>query len=518
MGTDQPERGVPDLTGGVPLSELPEGEAYLGQLEGDPVILVRRGGDVFGIGASCTHYGGPLAEGLVVGETIRCPWHHACFSLRTGEAIRAPALNPVPCWRVEVRDGKAHLSSKAEAEPLANFGRRASGPESVVIVGAGAAGSAAAEMLRREGYERPITLVDPDQDAPYDRPNLSKDYLAGTALEEWIPLRPKDFHAEHGIGREFASVDSFDSENRSVLLTSGQVLTYGSLLLATGAVPTKLRIPGADLPHVRRLRSLADCRVILQLLEDSRRVVVLGASFIGMEAAASIGSRGKEVTVVAPERVPFEKTFGRKLGTALREIHEENGVVFNLGHTAARIDPESVWLDDGTKLPADLVLVGIGVKPDTRLAEVGGLNVENGVIVDRRMETSAPGVFAAGDIARYPAPFNDERVRVEHWVAAQRQGQTAARSILGQDVSLTVPPFFWTRQWDFGISYVGYGVQWDEIRIDGDIRGRDASIRYLRGGEVCALATVGRDLQSLQQEAATEGARPIGPTVQGSGR
>ncbi len=509
MGSGTTEKQGPDLTAGVPVADLRDGEPLLGHVGEEAVILVRRGEEILGIGATCTHYGGPLAEGLVVGDTVRCPWHHACFSLRTGEAIAAPALNPVARCEVEVRNGRAYARLIDPVPPLESLGRRAQGPESVVIVGAGAAGSAAAEMLRREGYEGPITMIDPDADAPYDRPNLSKDYLAGTAPEEWLPLRPSGFHAEHRIERVLARAAALDVRNRVVHLDDGRRLPYGALLLVTGATPVRLQIPGADLPHVHLLRSITDCRRIIAATEQARRAVVLGASFIGMEVAASLRSRGLEVTVVAPEAVPFERTLGAGLGAIIRDAHEANGVKFRLGHTAAAIAPNSVTLDDGTELPAELVIVGVGVRPDTRLAEAAGLEVDNGVIVDDRLRASAPGVFAAGDIARYPDPRGDGRIRVEHWVVAQRQGQAAARNILGRDIPFTDPPFFWTHQFDVTIDYVGHGSGSDEIVIDGDPSARDATVRYVRDGKVRAVATLGRNLESLKAEAAMQ-ADPAG--------
>jgi 3-phenylpropionate/trans-cinnamate dioxygenase ferredoxin reductase subunit len=499
MTSEQTTTEGPNLEQGVALSELPQGKPFLGQAAGDPVVLVRLGTGVKAIGAACTHYGGPLAEGLVVGDTLRCPWHHACFSLTTGEALGAPALNPVACFRVDVRDGRAYVRGKKESEPLSSHGRRAAGPESVVIIGAGAAGSAAAEMLRREGYGGPITLVDVEAGAPYDRPNLSKDYLAGDAPEEWIPLRPLGFHAEHGIERETSAAATVDVRARTVQLSDGRALPFGALLLATGAVPVRLHVPGSELPHVRVLRSLADSRAIIAAVGSARRVVVLGASFIGMECAASLRSRGAEVTVVAPESVPFQRTLGDEVGRALRATHEAHGVEFRMGLAATRIDPKSVRLSDGSDVPADLVIMGVGVRPDVRVAEGAGLEVENGVLVNDRLQTSAPGVFAAGDIARYP--YRGERIRVEHWVAAQRQGQAAARNILGSTAPFVDPPFFWTKQWDFGLRYVGYAAQWTDARVDGDLGARDASIRYFRGDQLLACATVGRDLESLQVEA-----------------
>jgi NADPH-dependent 2,4-dienoyl-CoA reductase/sulfur reductase-like enzyme/nitrite reductase/ring-hydroxylating ferredoxin subunit len=498
MGADQAELSGPDLRAGVRLEDLAEGAPLLGHADGEAVMLVRRGEDVFAIGATCTHYGGPLAEGLVVGETVHCPWHHACFSLRTGEATGAPALNPVACWTVERRGERVHVAEKRESEPLDDRGRSVRGPESVVIVGAGAAGSAAAEMLRRLGFGGPITLVDPDEAAPYDRPNLSKDYLAGNAPEEWIPLRPAGFYEEHGIERIVADAAALDVSARKLSLSDGRELSYGALLLATGAAPIALSIPGAERSHVHVLRSLDDSRAIIEGAEAARRAVVLGASFIGMEVAASLRARGVEVAVVAPERVPFEKTLGAELGREIQRLHEQNGVTFHLGLTASEIGEDRVRLSDGSEVEAGLVVVGVGVRPNLGLAEKAGLEVEKGVLVDEYLETSAPGVFAAGDIALWPHPASGGRIRVEHWVVAQRQGQAAARNILGLRQPFTDVPFFWTQQYDLGVSYIGHAAGWDDTTVSGDLEARDFAIRYRKGGRVAALATVGRDLESLR--------------------
>lgn len=504
MANDRAASPGPDLERGVPLTDLPEGEPFQGHARGEAVLLVRRGEDVHAIGATCTHYGGPLAEGLVVGDTIRCPWHHACFSLRTGEALGASALDGLPYWTVEIRDGMVRVKDRQDHPPLSPRGRSADGPESVVIVGAGAAGSAAAEMLRREGYAGHITLVDPDAAAPYDRPNLSKDYLAGAAPEEWIPLRPLAFYELHGIERIRARAERLDPGARTLKLDDGRTLSFGALLLATGASPVRPRLEGGDLPHVYTLRSLDDCRAIIRAAEQGRRAVVLGAGFIGLEVAASLGQRGLEVTVVAPESVPFHRILGPELGAMMRAAHEANGVAFRLGRTAARITSDSVVLDDGDTLAADLVVIGVGVRPDVSLAEQAGLAVGDGVLVDERLETSAPGIYAAGDVASWPHAARGGRIRIEHWAVAQRQGQTAARNILGQAVRFDAVPFFWTRHWGVGISYVGHAPEWDEARIEGDPAAHDCAIHYIAGGRTLAVATVGRDRVGLVAGAAFE--------------
>ena len=501
MGEQSAEREGPDLTDGVLFDQLHDGVPLLGHLNGEAVMVVRRGDDAFAVGATCTHYGGPLAKGVVEGDTVRCPWHHACFSLRSGEALAAPALNPIARWEVTISDGVAWLGEKRESGPLAPLGRHAEEPSSVVIVGGGAAGSAAAEMLRRQGYTGPVVLVDDDDAAPYDRPNLSKDYLAGSAPEEWIPLRPPGFYAEHEIERISEKAIAVDTQQRIVTLATGATLPYGALLLATGATPIRLPIPGADRAHVHVLRSLDQCREIIAAAKDGTRVVILGASFIGMEVAASLRSRELEVTVVAPESVPFERTLGRELGEFLMRLHEQKGVRFRLGQTASEIGEQRVRLADGSEVDAELVVVGVGVRPNLGLAEAAGLRLQEGVVVDEYLETSAKGVFAAGDIARFPYGGAEEPIRVEHWVVAQRQAQAAAKNMLGQRIPFSDVPFFWTQHYDVPVAYVGHAQKWDRIELEGDLEAQDCAVRYLNEGKLLALATIGRDQESLAVEA-----------------
>jgi NADPH-dependent 2,4-dienoyl-CoA reductase/sulfur reductase-like enzyme/nitrite reductase/ring-hydroxylating ferredoxin subunit len=496
----------PDLEAGVPESSLTDGGMLVGRVGAQAVLLVRRGSDVFAIDASCTHYGGPLGEGLVVGETVRCPWHHACFSLRTGEAIAAPALAPVNCWRVERKDGSLLVREKVgtNSQHRAPF---AAG-EHIVIVGGGAAGFAAAEMLRRERFGGTITLLSADESAPYDRPNLSKDYLAGNAPEEWLPLRPLEFYAENRIDlRLRTEATGIDPVGRNVQVAGGEPVGFTRLLLATGAEPIRLKIPGADLPHVRTLRSLADCRAIISRVAPGRRVVIVGASFIGLEAAAALRQRQAEVHIVAPEARPMERVLGPAMGDFVRSLHESHGVVFHLGRTADRIEERTVQLDDGARLDADLVLVGIGVSPRLALAQSAGLAMDRGVLVNEYLETSVPGIFAAGDIARWPDPRTAQGLRIEHWVVAERQGQTAARNMLGRRERFTSVPFFWTQQYDVSIDYVGHAASWDNIEQQGDPGARDVALRFRKGGRTLALATVFRGRESLEAELAMEQGR-----------
>lgn len=503
---DATQSNGPDLASGVPEDQLADGAMLVGHLGDEAILLARRGKEVFAIGATCTHYGGPLGEGLMVEDTVRCPWHHACFSLRTGEALAAPALAPVACWSVERRDGRIFVREKktiaAKRRPATSV---STDTERMVIVGGGAAGYAAAEMLRRDGYGGKVTIISADDSPPYDRPNLSKDYLAGAAPEEWIPLAPNEFYAENEIElRLGATATAIDVPGRHVIVGGGDAIGFTKLLIATGAEPIRLQIPGADLPHVRTLRSLADSREVIARIKNGSRVVVVGASFIGLEAAAALRQRGAEVHVVAPEARPMERALGPALGDFLRSLHESHGVVFHLGHTLAAIEPQRVQLDDGSQIAADLVLVGVGVRPRLDLAEKAGLAMDRGVLVDEYLATSAPDIFAAGDIARWPDAYSGERLRIEHWVVAQRQGQAAARNMLGRRERYTASPFFWTRHYDVSIDYVGHASSWDHIEQDGELAARDVALRFQKDGRTLAVATVSRNLESLKAEVAME--------------
>lgn len=495
----------PDFTNGIALSRISEGAMLLGHAHGEPVLLVRRGQTLMAIGAICTHYGAPLEDGLLVGDTLRCPWHHACFSLRTGEALRAPALDPVSCWRVEQRDGKAYVMDKinipAIKAPTVVTGKQGS----IVIVGGGGAGNAAAEMLRCEGYSGSITMLSADASIPCDRPNLSKGYLSGVAEPESNPLQSQAFYRERKIDLKLnARVVKIDTERRHVQLDDGTLYGYDALLLATGAEPVRLQVPGSDLPQVHYLRTLADCRAIVAKASKSSRAVVIGASFIGLEVAASLRTRNIDVHVVAPDVVPMEKILGAEVGTHIRKLHEKHGVSFHLETTVTSIDEQIVTLKTGEKLPADFVIVGIGVRPATELAEKAGITVDRGVVVDEYLETSVPGIFAAGDIARWPDQHTNEQIRVEHWVVAERQGQTAARNMLGRREPFDAVPFFWTEQYDFALSYVGHAERWDVAMVDGQPGAEDCTVTYRNGSHKVAIATIHRDLESLHAEVELE--------------
>lgn len=493
----------PDFSQGLATSAIPEGAPLRGHVAGKAAIAVRRGAEVFIVGASCTHYHAPLGDGLVVGDTIRCPWHHACFSLRSGKAERAPAFDALPRWRVEIVDGAAFARERVKAQEPAPAPSGA--PRSVVILGAGTAGFAAAHTLRAEGYDGVISMIGADPAEPYDRPNLSKDYLAGTAQPEWLPLRDPAWYRDNGVllrlGRR---VESLDAAAMRLTLDDGATLSFEALLLATGADPVRLPTPGADQPHVHYLRSLGDADRLIAACAGARRVAVIGASFIGLEVAGALRTRGLEVHVIAPEAMPMARILGPDLGAHVKKLHEERGVIFHLEDTATEIGAKTLTLKSGGTVEADVVVIGVGVRPNLALAESAGLAVDKGVLVDEYLQTSAPGVYAAGDIARWPDKITGERIRVEHWVVAGRQGQTAARNMLGRKERFDAAPFFWSQHYDQAISYVGHAPGWDRAELSGDPAAGDCTVVYFQGDRKLAVATLGRDLESLRAEAAFE--------------
>jgi len=499
---EQPLTG-PDLALGLSRSKIPADGVCIGHAFGKPVLVSKHGDQVYAVGATCSHYGAPLADGVIVGDTVRCPWHHACFSLKTGEALRAPALQPLPRFELEQVGSRVYVRREI-TEPLPPRQASKDTPvRTVVIVGAGAAADAAADTLRKEGFDGRITMIGDDAAAPYDRPNISKDYLAGHAPEEWIPLRPAGFYDDQAI-RLITNrrVRRIDRAMREVRCDDGTAHAYDRVLLATGARPVRLPQPYDD--SVLYLRTLRDSRRIIEAASRAASAVVLGASFIGLEVAAALRERGLVVHVVAPDRLPLERILGPDIGAFVRDLHESHGVAFHLGQTARTIGAGAVTLNNGDTVPADLVVAGVGVRPNSDLAALAGLEVDNGVVVDEYLQTTDPNVFAAGDVARYPDPRAGHGMRVEHWVVAQRMGQTAARNILGRRERFDIVPFFWSRHYHTSISYVGHAERWDAIEMDGSLDRGDCAVTFTVGGQALAVATIGRDRASLSAEIAFE--------------
>ena len=487
----------PELSRGIELSDIPDGGMLTAQVNGEPVVAVRRGEEAFVLAATCGHYGAPLWDGVFLGTELRCPWHHARFDVRTGEAVNPPSPRGLATWLV-VREG-SRVRTGARREPTAARTAVRNAPSSVLIVGAGGAGDACAEQLRRRGYDGPITLVAKDGEGwPIDRPNLSKDVLAGSAPDEWLPIRGGEFYAGQRIELLDGEVTRIDPGARVAHLADGRSIPFGVALLATGASPIRLPIPGADLPHVHLLRTLADMKGIIAALRPGQKAVVIGASFIGLEVAASLRARKVEVTVVAPESRPLERLLGGELGDFVKSLHEEKGVQFRLGRKPASITASAVTCDDGSTVPAELVVMGVGVRPNLSVAEKSGLKVDRGVVVDANLRTSAPGVWAAGDIARFPR--GDETWRIEHWVVAEQHGQVAARDMLGVGAPYGHVPFFWSQHYDVPINYVGHAEAWDAVQVAGSLQDRNALVAFRQKGRIVAVASIYRDRDSLLAE------------------
>jgi NADPH-dependent 2,4-dienoyl-CoA reductase/sulfur reductase-like enzyme/nitrite reductase/ring-hydroxylating ferredoxin subunit len=494
----------PDFAAGVAAAMLPDGATIAGHVGEDVVLLSRRGAECFAVSGSCTHYGGPLGHGVVEGDHVHCPWHHACFSLRTGEAKAAPAFDALKRWRVEENAGRIFVR-----EPLTSPLPRPTqqgGPRRILIIGGGASAFAAAEMLRRRGFDGDLTVVSSDADPPIDRPNLSKDYLAGNAPPDWIPMKPADFYRDNRIGLKLATTFAeIDRQGRQAKTATGEVFGYDALLLATGASP--IRLKGFEHPAVHVLRTLKDADALIGAASRAKKAAIIGAGFIGLETAASRRSRGLEVDVVAPEAVPLLKVLGEEVGRLVQAIHEEHGVRFHLGESAERFDGAKLYLKGGKTIEADLMVMGVGVRPNIELAAKVGLTVSNGVEVDAFLRTSDPAIFAVGDIAAFPDALSGARARVEHWVVATQQGQIAAINMLGGAERYERAPFFWSAHYDQSLRYIGFAPAWDKVEIDGSIAKRDFTARYRQAGKLLAAASLNRDHENLEIEQQLDAAR-----------
>lgn len=474
-----------------------------GRVGEEGVLLVRTGDRIHAVSASCTHYGAPLADGVLLNGELRCPWHHARFQVATGDVVGPPAMNPLSCYEV-IREGD-RVRVGGKLSPPKRPSAPGQVPASVVVIGGGPASLFAVETLRREGYEGPITMVSAESGPPVDRPNLSKDYLAGNAPEEWIPLRSPEALAAARIElRGGVSATRIEPRERRVHLSDGSAVAYGALLLATGAEPLRLEIPGAALPHVFTLRTHADSKAIIARAASARRAVIVGASFIGLEVAASLRARGLDVTVVAHDQIPMQRTLGPDVGRFVQGLHEEKGVHFELGRVPTSISSSAVTLDDGREVAADLVVLGVGVRPNVALAEAAGCKVERGVLVNEYLETTVPGIWAAGDVARWPDGRARRSARVEHWVVAAQLGQVAAKNILGKREPFRSVPFFWSQHYDVPVAYVGNGEGWESAEVKGSLQERNALVIYRRAGKIVAVASIYRDRDSLLAEDALE--------------
>ena len=473
-------------------SELPEGAMREMEADGSKLLLTRLDGAINAVSATCPHAGGPLGQGARRGNKIVCPWHKAAFCLRTGKVLEAPALDPLARFTATVAQGRIQLTPADPAEAP----QPAPDPRCFVIIGAGAAGAVAAQTLREEQFGGRIVMLDEVNRVPYDRTILSKYALSGEKGAEKSPLQSQAFYQEHRIERLTANVTGLDPAARRITCADGTELQYDAALVATGGIPSKPDLPGADLVGVFLLRSRADADAILAQAERSSRAVILGSSYIGMEVAASLRERGLEVTVVGREDVPMAKQLGPDIGRALQGMHERQGVQFRLGCNVTGLQGEAtvsgVALEGGDMLAAELVVIGYGVRPATGFLSSLPLNDDGSVSVDAHLWV-ADGVFAAGDIARFPDGGDGAAIRVEHWRVAEQHGRVAALNMLGKATRYTAPPVFWTIQYLKRVDYIGHAGSWDEIVLHGDLAAPEFLGYFVKDGAVAAAAGMGRD-------------------------
>lgn len=482
------------------LSDLKDGEMKEVSAGETKVLLARVGGKCYAVGANCPHYGAPLVDGALNGRRIVCPWHHASFDVTTGDLEEPPAFDSLPRFEVTIENDQivVHLPENAPDRRTPAMSKRDVKDERVfVVLGGGAAGYMAAQTLREDGFAGRVVMITRERRLPYDRPNLSKDYLNGHAEPEWMPLRSEEFFAENDIEiMRDKEVINIDSAAKSITFKDGENLAYDSLLIATGGTPRKHPFQSVAHENVFLLRSFSDTDAIIAAAEKGKRVIVIGASFIGMEAASSLKTRGCEVTVVAPDKVPFMKILGEEVGKLFQDVHERNGVKFRLGASvksfAGNGKVEAVVLENGERLEADLVVVGIGVKPATDFLEGVELHQDGGVIVDKNLRV-CENLYAAGDVVHFPDARTGESLRIEHWRTALQQGRIAAHNMAGKVTEYTSVPFFWTTQFDATLNYVGHAKRWDEIIFQGDVNERDFLALYVKDDRVLAVAGMNRD-------------------------
>lgn len=458
------------------------------------IVLVRSAGRILAWGGTCPHAGAPLAEGVRCGDHILCPWHKASFDLRTGARAEPPAVDSLPGYSVRLESGRILVSQQPLPEVVGDH--RKTDARRFIILGAGAAGQSAAQTLRQAGFGGEVILISREAQLPYDRTVLSKYRLSGERGAEKTPLQDAAFYARHGILRMTEEVAELDVPAATVRFESGASLTYSAALLATGGILKRPDFPGADLGGVFLLRTPADADAIVAASRPGRRAVILGGSFIAMEVAASLREAGLAVTVVMPEATPFEHSLGPVIGAVIGRLHERKGVVLRTRDKVKACEGDgvvdAVRLESGAYLPADLVVIGSGIRPATDGLRGLPLREDGGVTVDCFLR-AGPRLFAAGDLAAFPLFGDGDSIRVEHWRVAQQHGRVAALNMLGRATSFDAVPYFWTIHFLKRLDYVGYTKDWDDIIVDGDLQKPEFIAFYIKDDRVKAVAGWDRD-------------------------
>jgi apoptosis-inducing factor 3 len=476
------------------LAELRIDRGLRVEIDDEKILLVRDGDAVRAYSAVCPHAQGPLEEGAICNGRIICPWHKGAFRVSDGALLEPPPLAPLARYPVKVEGDDIWVSPDKIAPPA----RPAPKEDRVLLIaGAGAAGATAAAALREFGFGGRILLVGREPGLPFDRTSLSKFVVAGQMNTGDVPdLLPADFYLEQGIERIEGELRGLDGAKRGASLSDGRSFEFDAALVATGGIPNGIGILGAGLRGVCMLRSVQDAAAILAKVRPGGRAVILGSSFIGLEVAACLREQNMEVSVVAPEDVPFSKQFGERIGRSFQTLHEAQGVRFHLGARAARLEGEerveAVVLEDARRLPADLVAIGVGVRPATDFVEGVERMKDGGLAVDAEMRV-AGSLYAAGDVAAFPMPRDGSRIRVEHWRVAQQQARIAAQNMLGRSVAYDGVPFFWTYHYGKNFEYLGHAETWDEEVVVGDLEHQDFVALLLQRKNVAAVLACGRE-------------------------
>lgn len=484
------------------VNDLKDGEMKEVEVGEVGILLICQDGNFYAIGSECTHHNVPLERGSLHGHKVRCPSHQACFDVVTGDMVEPPALDSLACFEVKVEgdDIIVAVPDGATERRIPDMAKRNPNADNrtFAIVGTGGAGNVAAQTLRQDGFEGRVVMVTKEKYLPYDRTDLNKGYLRNGNTEPNM-LRTPDFYEDYDIEvLTEHEVIGVDTTAKSVNFRDDSSLKYDKLLLATGGNPRRLNIPGASLENISTLRNPDDANFIASHTQDSSNIVILGASFVSMEAAASLFKKDKSITVVAPESVPFEYSLGKEIGQIYKELHERRGISFKLEakvkQFAGNGKVEKVILDNGDELEADFVLMGVGVKPATEFLNGFDLNPDGGLPVNNHFQVTED-IYAAGDIASFIDYHTGRNLRIEHWRLAEQHGCVAAHNMVGIESEYTSTPFFWTNQFGVNLRYVGHTKGWDEIIFRNEPVIRNFVAYYIKDDKVVAAAGTGNITQ-----------------------
>ncbi|WP_380181822.1 FAD-dependent oxidoreductase [Kalamiella sp. sgz302252] len=473
----------------IVLQDLPQLKPVRVAIDEQEILLIREEDEVRAFQAKCPHSGAPLEQGAIRDGYLVCPWHKANFAISDGSLCEPLALSDLQRYPVKIENGMVQVDPDA-LPPLYRFSEEDDEPVFVVL-GTGAAGAAAAWTLRREGFKGRLVLVDREKQAPYDRTVLSKFVPAGNmAIDEVPPLLDEEFW--HYAERKQGDVEQLDSRERLLRFADGSTLKYDKLLIATGGIPQRPDLSGKALFGVHVLRSLEQAATLLQEVDETGRLVIVGNSFIGMELASALCSKKVKVQVIARDPLPFRKQFGEKIAKYFRELHEENGVEFIEGEPVALQNSgghvSGIELKDGKVIPADRVLLATGVAPGTSFIHDMPLNDDGSLSASEELAV-AENIWIAGDIATYPAASGP--LRIEHWRVAQQQGRVAAKNMLGRGEKFDRVPFFWTAQFGTRYEYLGHAKEWDDFQLFGSLKEKTFVALYGQRGQLAAVASCG---------------------------